>query len=123
MRTWKGPSIRGHWIDGPTGGIRSSLRAHYHRHGVGVLIAWWLSDIKHRIPQELPECVPALLVSPHRRNGLKLEMQDDFDQDISSRKPVAIPDVRRVGPGNAYRVPERFVCHTTTGHRASMVRQ
>jgi hypothetical protein len=36
---------------------------------------------------------------------------------------VTITHIGRVGIGHAYRVPERFVRHTTTSHVASMVRQ
>lgn len=123
MRTWKGPPHRGQGCGGPRGGVRSPLHAAGTQRGDGFRVGSWHADIEHRIPQELPECFPAFLVSPHRRNGLKLEMQDDIDQDFSSRKLLTISDVRRVGPGDTHRVPELFVRHTTTGHRAIMVRQ
>lgn len=96
-----------------------------HRHGFRCLIrvAWWLSDIEHCFPQENPERIRTFLVSLHCRNWFQLESQDDFDQEISGRKTVTITHVRRVGMGHPNCVPERLVCHTTTSHVSSMVRQ
>lgn len=81
------------------------------------------SDIEHCFPKENPERFRTFLVSPHSRNGLKLESQDDFNQQFSGRLAMTIAHVRRVGIGHSNRVPERSVRHTTTSHVASMVRQ
>ena len=88
-----------------------------------VLVAWWLDDIEHRFPQENPERFRTFLVRPHSRNRLKLELQDDFDQEISGRKTMTITHIGRVRVSHSYRVPERFVCHPTTSHVAITVRQ
>ncbi len=79
--------------------------------------------IEHRFPEENPERFRTLLISAHSRNRLKLESQDDGNEKICGRQTVTIAHVRRVGMRHSNGIPERLVCHTTTSHVASMVRQ